>query len=187
MEEENKNIYDFDLQLIYDYYSNFERQGVGSPEMTLKALSFIDNLSQKSKIVDMGCGTGGQTMVLAQNTLGNITGIDLSPEFINIFNENAEKLNLKDRVNGIVGSIDDLPFEDEEFDLIWSEGAIYNIGFEHGLKEWAKYLKKDGYVAISDASWFKEEHPSEVEDFWEQAGYPGIATISDNVNSMEKS
>ena len=187
MEDENKSIYDFDLELIYKYYSNFERQGIGSPEMTIKALSFIDNLTHKSKIVDIGCGTGGQTMTLAKNTEGNITGVDLSPNFINIFNKNTEKFNLKDRVNGIVGSMDDLPFKNEEFDLIWSEGAIYNIGFEQGLKEWLKYLKKDGYIAITDASWFTKKRPQEIENFWTEAGYPGIATISDNINSMEKS
>ena len=187
METENKNIHDFDAQLIFEYYSNFERQGIGSPEMTIKALNFIDNLTQKSKIADIGCGTGGQTMVLAQNTVSNITGIDLLPGFIDIFNENAEKLNLKDRVNGIVGSMDDLPFKNEEYDLIWSEGAIYEIGFERGLKEWSKYLKKGGFLAVSDASWFTEERPHEIENFWREVGYPGITTISNNVNTLEKS
>ena len=187
METENKSINDFDSQLICEYYSNFERQGVGSPEMTIKALNFINNLTQKSKIADIGCGTGGQTMVLAQNTVANITGVDLLPRFIDIFNENARKLHLEERVNGIVASMDDLPFENGEYDLIWSEGAIYNIGFERGLKEWLKFLKKGGYIAVSDASWFTKKRPSEVENFWKEVGYPGISTISENVNSMEES
>ncbi len=48
------------------------------------------------------------------------------------------------QVKCVVGSMDDLPFKEEELDLIWSEGAIYNIGFEKGLREWRKYLKKMG-------------------------------------------
>jgi len=187
MGKENKSIYDFDLELIYEYYSNFERQGVGAPEMTVKALSFIDNLTEKSKILDVGCGTGGQTMTLARNILGEITGVDLSLEFIKILNENAKENNFAKRVKGIVASMDNLTFKNEEFDLIFSEGAIYNIGFERGLKEWSKYLKKDGYIAVSDASWFTEKRPSEIESFWENEGYPGIGTISDNVKSLEKS
>jgi len=84
MSNENKSIHEFDVNLIIEYYSNVERQGPGSPEVTTKALSFIDNLSEESRIVDIGCGTGGQTMVMAQNTLGNITGIDLFPVFIDL-------------------------------------------------------------------------------------------------------
>jgi 16S rRNA G1207 methylase RsmC len=92
--------------------------------MTVKALSFTDNFTAESQILDLGCGTGGQTMVLAQHSQGSITGLDLFPKFIDQFNANAAKLNLQDRVKGIVGSMDDLPFGNEAFDLIWSEGAI---------------------------------------------------------------
>ena len=90
----------------------------------------------ESKIIDVGCGTGGQTMVLAQHAPCHITGIDLFPTFIDHFNANAEELNLSHRVNGIVAPMENLPFSENEIDLIWSEGAIYNIGYERGLNEW---------------------------------------------------
>ena len=144
MSNENKTIHDFELKLICDFFSNMERQGPGSPDVTLKALSFIDNLTDKSLIADIGCGTGGQTMVLAGHIPGQITGLDLFPDFIDIFNRNAKQAGLQDRVKGIVGSMDNLPFQNEELDLIWSEGAIYNIGLELGLNEWRRYLKPGG-------------------------------------------
>jgi SAM-dependent methyltransferase len=185
MKDENKTIHEFDLELICEYFANLERQGPGSPEVTVKALSFIDNLNDKSRIADIGCGTGGQTMVLAQNAPGTVTGIDLFPAFIDLFNRNAENMSLKDRVNGIVGSMDNLPFEDEELDLIWSEGAIYNIGFERGLNEWRKLLKTGGYIAVSEASWFTEKRPAEIEKFWMDA-YTEIDTIPNKVAQMQK-
>ena len=151
MSNENKTIHDFELQLICDFFSNMERQGPGSPDVTLKALSFIDSLTDKSLIADIGCGTGGQTMVLAGHITGQITGLDLFPDFIDIFNHNAKQSGLQDRVKGIVGSMDNLPFQSEELDLIWSEGAIYNIGFERGLNEWRRYLKPGGYIAVSES------------------------------------
>ena len=182
---EDQTIYEFDMNIIFEYFSNVERQGPGSPEITLKALSFIDNLAENSRIADIGCGTGGQTMVLGQNTQGEIIGVELCSDFIKQFNENAQHKNLQDRVKGIVGNMENLPFHEEEFDLIWSEGAIYNIGFEKGLNEWRKFLKNGGYIAVSEASWFTDERPAEIQKFWENA-YPEIDTISNKVAQMQK-
>ena len=157
MSNENKTIHDFELKLICDFFSNMERQGPGSPDVTLKALSFIDNLTEKSLI----------------------------PDFIDIFNHNAKQSGLQDRVKGIVGSMDNLPFQNEELDLIWSEGAIYNIGFERGLNEWRRYLKPGGYIAVSESSWFTDERPAEINDFWVNA-YPEIDTIPGQVAKIHK-
>ncbi len=184
MGNENKSIHEFDFDLICEYYASVERQGPGSPDVTKKALSFIDNLSNESRIADIGCGTGGQTMILAQNAPGTITGIDLFPTFIALFNANSKKLNLQDKTSGIVGSMDKLSFQNEELDLIWSEGAIYNIGFERGLKDWRKFLKTGGYIAVSEASWFTEERPAEIDAFWKEE-YPGIDTIPNKLAQMQ--
>lgn len=186
MSNEYKTIHEFDFSLICEYFSNVERQGPGSPEATIMALKFINNLTPQSRIADLGCGTGGQTMTLAQNTLGHITGLDLFPDFITIFNKNAHTLGLSDRVNGIVGSmVKPLPFKKESLDLIWSEGAIYNIGFERGLNEWRQYLRKGGYIAVSEASWFTPVPPAEIYDFW-MAHYTEIDTIPAKVAQMQK-
>jgi SAM-dependent methyltransferase len=123
-------------------------------------------------------------MVLAQHAPGHISGIDLFPRFIDLFNRNVANLNLQKRVKGIVGSMDNLPFGDEALDLIWSEGAIYNIGFERGLNEWRKFLKPGGYVAVSEASWFTNERPDEIEQFWKDA-YPEMDTIPNKVAQMQ--
>ncbi len=185
MSNENKSIHDFDFNLICEYFSSIERQGPGSPDVTVKALSFIDNLTDESLIADIGCGTGGQTMVLAQNAPGFITGIDLFPAFLELFDSNAGKLNLQNRVKSVAGSMENLPFRNEELDLIWSEGAIYNIGFERGLNEWRRFLKTGGYIAVSEASWFTEERPVEIDEFWNNA-YPEIDTVSNKVAILQK-
>lgn len=186
MSNENiKTIHEFDFSLICEYFSNVERQGPGSPEVTIMALKYINNLTPQSRIADLGCGTGGQTMTLAKNAPGYITGLDLFPDFINIFNRNAHTLGLSDRVNGIVGSMmEKLPFEKESLDLIWSEGAIYHIGFEKGLNEWRQYLKKGGFIAVTEASWFTPERPAEINDFW-MAHYTEIDTIPNKVAQIQ--
>jgi len=173
------------MDLIIETHLGLKRQGPGSPEMVIKALSFIDNHKCFSKTLDLACGTGGQTMVLAQSITGSITCIDLIPDFIKIINDNAKKLNLQDRVNGIVGSMDNLSFQKEEIDLIWSEGAIDTIGFEKGLTHWYDFLKINGYVAVTCPSWFTNERPAEIEKFWSGAGI-GLDTIADNISIMQK-
>ncbi len=185
MSNELKTIHEFDFTLICNYFKGLKRQGPGSPEVTQKALSFTNELSDEARIADIGCGTGGQTMALANYTKGQITGIDLFPDFIEIFNRNAIEAHCEDRVKGIVGSMDALPFQEEELDLIWSEGAIYNIGFERGMNEWNKFLKKNGFIAVTEASWFTPERPSEIDDFW-MANYPEIDTIPRKIAQMEK-
>lgn len=185
MSNENTSIHDFDFNLICEYFSHVERQGPGSPEVTVKALGFIENLTKDSRIADLGCGTGGQTMVLARHTPGKITGLDLFPVFIDLFNHNAEKHGIADRVKGLVGTMEKLPFAKESLDLIWSEGAIYNIGFERGLKEWREYLKPGGYIAVTEACWFTGKRPAEIEEFWNDA-YPDIDIISNKLAQLEK-
>jgi SAM-dependent methyltransferase len=185
MSNDIKSITEFDFDLICEYFSLVERQGPGSPEATIKALSFIDKLNDNSKIADLGCGTGGQTMVLAQNSPGTITAIDLFPKFIEIFNDNARRLSLQNRVKGITGSMDELPFEKGELDLIWSEGAIYNIGFKKGLSYWKQFLKTGGYLAVTEACWFTPERPEEINRFWVEA-YSEIDTIPVKIAQIQE-
>ena len=182
---EEPTIHEFDFDLINEYFTELERLGPGSPAETIRALSFIGNLANKTKIADLGCGTGVQTMVLAQNTEATITALDLYARSIDKLNATAEKLGLQHRVKGIVASMDNLPFPKEEFDLIWSEGAIANIGFEKGLNHWRDFLKKDGYVAVSYESWFTDERPAEIEKWWMDA-VPEINTIGHNISIMQK-
>lgn len=185
MKEENKSIHEFDFSFICEYFKSLERQGPGSPEVTRKALSFIENLPADVRMADLGCGTGTQTLELAANTTGHITALDLFPDFIEILDRRIIEHDLQNRMTTVVGSMDEPPFGKEELDLIWSEGAIYNIGFESGLRLWNQFLKPGGYIAVSEVSWFTPTRPAEIEDFWLDA-YPEIDTIPNKVARMQE-
>ncbi|WP_018753892.1 class I SAM-dependent methyltransferase [Paenibacillus sanguinis] len=182
---EEITIHEFEFDLINEFFTELERQGPGSAEETIKALGFIPSLPAKAKIADLGCGTGAQTMVLAQNTESPITALDLYAGSIDKLNATAEKLGLQNRIKGIVGSMENLPFQHNELDLIWSEGAIGSIGFEKGLNHWNGFLKKDGYVAVTYESWFTDERPAEIEKWWVNA-VPEISTIGHNISILQK-
>jgi ubiquinone/menaquinone biosynthesis C-methylase UbiE len=73
-----------------------------------------------------------------------------------------------------------LPFNDEEYDVIWSEGAIYNIGFEKGVKDWKRFLKTGGMMVVSEITWLTAERPSELQEYWKNE-YPEIDTASSKI------
>ncbi len=174
-----------ELELIIDLHKNSDRQGPGSENDTLRALDLLNlPIDQTLKVADIGCGAGGQTISLAKNLNGQVTAVDLFPEFLNELNEKSQKLGLTDKIITLEKSMDNLPFNEGELDLIWSEGAIYNIGFEIGLKKWKDYLKVGGYLAVSEITWITQSRPKEIEEFW-KAEYPEVDTASNKIRQLE--
>ncbi|MCK5678024.1 MAG: hypothetical protein KAH72_06075, partial [Flavobacteriaceae bacterium] len=62
--------------------------------------------------------------------------------------------------------------------------AIYNIGFEAGIKNWKKYLKSGGYLGVSEITWITNTRPKEIEEFWNEE-YPEIDTASNKIKILE--
>jgi cyclopropane fatty-acyl-phospholipid synthase-like methyltransferase len=175
-----------EMELLVDFHKDAERQGPGSNEDTLRALSFIHLDKQMHlKVADIGCGSGAQTISLAQNLNADITAVDLFPEFLDKLNNNAKMLGLQDKITTLEKSMDDLPFIKEEFDIIWSEGAIYIIGFEEGIKKWKENLKIGGYIALSEITWTTNSRPTEIEEHWNNE-YPQIDTASNKMRILEE-
>jgi ubiquinone/menaquinone biosynthesis C-methylase UbiE len=174
-----------ELELIIDLHSNSERQGPGGDQDTLKELSMMNlPADRKLKIADIGCGSGGQTITLAQHLNAEITAVDLFPAFLDELNDKAGRFGLSEKIDSHSGSMEELPFENESLDIIWSEGAIYNMGFERGIKKWKSYLKTGGYLAVSEITWIRNSRPKEIEEFW-TAEYPEIAPASEKIRLLE--
>lgn len=179
-----------ELELIIDLHASGKRQGPGSQEDTLRALSAIhsnlEELGRPLKIADIGCGTGDHTLLLArQLPQAHITAVDLFPEFLKPLQAQAKAEGLQDRITTLEASMDALPFAKEEFDLIWSEGAIYNMGFTAGIKAWRPFIKKGGFLAVSEITWITQDRPSELQQFWESE-YPEIEPSSAKVKALEE-
>ncbi|MCK5367871.1 MAG: class I SAM-dependent methyltransferase, partial [Cyclobacteriaceae bacterium] len=173
-----------ELELLVDFHKDAERQGPGSSFETKKALNFI-NKNHKLKIADIGCGSGGQTITLAQNIEGQITAVDLFPEFLDKLNLKSKELGFQGKIKTIENTMESLPFNNEEFDVIWSEGAIYIIGFEAGIKKWKNYLKSGGYLGVTEITWTTNSRPKEIEEYWNEE-YPEIDTASNKIRILEE-
>ena len=116
---------------------------------TRKAFRMLPQLDEP-RILDVGCGSGAPTMELVRLTNGEITGLDINQEFLDILVSKAKKTGVSDRVKAVKCAISDMEFPDESFDIIWAEGSIHIIGFENGLREWKRFLKPNGFMVIHD-------------------------------------
>lgn len=176
-----------DLQLLIDLHKRANRQGPGGDSETRKAMELaMIGASESLKIADIGCGTGASTMLLARELNAQVTAVDFLPEFIDVLKTRAESEGLINKISPIVGSMDDLPFDDEEYDVIWSEGAIYNMGFKKGVGDWRRYLKPGGFLVVSEITWTTSERPFELQNHWESE-YPEVGTASSKISILENS
>jgi ubiquinone/menaquinone biosynthesis C-methylase UbiE len=116
---------------------------------TQKAFEVIPHIDNP-RILDIGCGSGIPTLELARLSQGKITGIDINQSELDKFVKNIEKVEISDRVQVLNHSMFDMDFPDSYFDIIWSEGSIYAVGFEKGLREWKRFLKQDGFIVVHD-------------------------------------
>ena len=173
------------IDLLVDFFSGLDRQGPGSSADTERAFAATGfSTSDRIKAADIGCGTGGQTLVLSNLIEGEITAVDLFPEFLEKLSRRTA--GCKAEVRTLEGSMDSLPFKEETFDLIWSEGAVYNMGFRKGLEYWRRFLKPGASLAVSEITWTTETRPDEIEQFWSKE-YPEISTADEKIRIIRES
>lgn len=178
----NTIIMDFD----YELYNNLPRLGPGMDESTRRAYSTLHNLPEHPRILDIGCGTGSQTLELARIcNCGSITAVDNHQPYLDELNQKALALGFQKTITTYNESMLDLPFGDEAFDVIWSEGAIYIMGLGEGLCAWKRMLKRNGYLVISDVAWFKKSPPQELRDFWDTE-YPTMRTADESMSIIKE-
>jgi cyclopropane fatty-acyl-phospholipid synthase-like methyltransferase len=175
-----------EMQLLIDMHIDNDRQGPGSDEMTHLAITLSGLRGAKNlKIADIGCGSGASTMVLAKELDAKITAVDFLPDFLAKLEQNAQKAGVSDRITAQAQSMDALTFQAGELDAIWSEGAIYNMGFEAGIQAWKPFLKDGGILAVSELTWLTDERPDDLQAHWD-AEYPQVDTASAKIAILEK-
>ena len=169
------------MENIFKVHRDMPRQGPGDNESTKKALKSID-IGKNLRVLDIGCGPGMQTVELAKNIEGKITALDFHKRYLEELSRLAEKGGVGEKIELLEGSMFELEkhFKEEAFDVIWSEGAIYILGFEKGLKYIRPFLKFDGYLVVSEITWLEDNPPKEVKEFW-NANYPQMGTIKSNI------
>jgi ubiquinone/menaquinone biosynthesis C-methylase UbiE len=171
-------------QFIYEIFKDLPRLGPGSAESTRKAYYTLQALKKDTSILDIGCGTGSQTISLARLAPCQIVALDNYEPYLRELNKKAAHDKLNDKIHALRADMTHLPFSEAKFDVIWCEAAIYNIGFEVGLREWKDYLVDNGFLVVSELCWLKPSPPGELARFW-HAEYPGMKDIQTNLAYIE--
>jgi len=136
-------------------------------------------------VVDAGCGAGRQTMVLASDLGRPIQAIDSYRPFLNRLDRRAKEKGLAHLVRVHCMDMKDIPSVFPTIDLLWAEGAAYNIGFANALSTWAGAIKPDGFAVVSELCWLREEIPDEVNEFFRWA-YPEMRSAPQNIVIAEQ-
>ena len=173
------------MEMMFSFFADVERKGPGSEASTLKALSLLKNLPTNPRIVEFGCGTGVASIPLARSLDCELTVVEIHQPFLDKLAENASREGVCDRIKTVQADMGKPPFPENSFDVIWSEAAIYNVGFEHGLRLWKPLLRSGGYIAVSEVVWLTEEPQQKAKEFWD-AEYPSMTTVDGNLATMRK-
>ena len=175
-----------DLALLVDLHREGARQGPGGDAETRLAIALSGLRSGRNlKIADIGCGTGASTLLLARDLDATVTAVDFLPEFLVELDAAATREGLGGRIETREASMDALPFADGSLDAIWAEGAIYNMGFEAGIRAWRRFLKPGGVLAVSELTWLTRERPEELTAHWMQE-YPQVDVASAKIALLEE-
>jgi len=170
---------------FFEIHQDLPREAPGSNESTSKAFGLLTELPACPDILDIGCGPGMQTMQIAQLTDGQITALDKTEAFLQELERRKLAAGLDEKIRTVSGDMFSLPFARESFNVIWSEGAIYIIGFERGLREWKAFLKPKGYLVVSELTWLQDDPPEEIAQFW-ASHYPAMKCARDTEKLIQQ-
>ena len=138
-----------EMSLLVDLHVHHDRQGPGSDVVTLQAAALSGlQPGQELKVLDVGCGTGAASLVLTEHLQAQVTAVDFLPDFLDKLNERAAERGVAGQIETLSCDMSELPFPESSFDVIWSEGAVYNMGFGNGVSYWQRFLKPGGALVV---------------------------------------
>jgi cyclopropane fatty-acyl-phospholipid synthase-like methyltransferase len=165
-------------------FADMDKLSPGDDSLTLYILRSLPQ-HQFEVVVDAGCGAGRQTMVIASELGTPVLAVDSYQPFLNHVNQRAKEKGLGHLVQIHCMDMRDIPSVFPKIDLLWAEGAAYNIGFANALTTWEKAIKPHGFAVVSELCWLREKIPAAVREFF-QSGYPDMQSVPQNIAIAEK-
>ena len=145
---------------FYHLYSGLPRVGPGEPEDVAWARA-VARAPEGARILDAGCGPGGDTGRLLAHPGARVTAVDAHAPFVE---------ELRARYPEATAFAGDMATAEGPFDFIWCAGALYFLGVSAGLAAFRPRIAEGGAIAFSEPCHFTDTPSAEAIAFWE--GYP---------------
>jgi SAM-dependent methyltransferase len=165
-------------------FADMDKLSPGDDSLSLYVLRSLPE-HRFEVVVDAGCGAGRQTFVLADELKTLVHAIDSYQPFLDRLKRRAKEEGFARLVCTHCMDMKDIPSVFPTIDLIWTEGAAYNIGFANALATWAKAIRPDGFAVVSELCWLRDKIPDAVREFF-RSGYPEMQSVEQNIATVEE-
>ena len=165
-------------------FADMDKLSPGDDRLSLYVLRSLPQ-HRFGVVVDAGCGVGRQTMVLARELRTPIHAVDSYEPFLNRLERRAKEKGLAHLVQMHCMDMKDIPRVFPTIDLLWAEGAAYNIGFANALTTWAKAIKPNGFAVVTELCWLREQIPNAAREFF-RSEYPDMQSVPQNIAVVEE-
>ncbi|MDN3653435.1 MerR family transcriptional regulator [Thalassotalea ponticola] len=168
------NEHDKYMQDFMSVFETLEFWGPNSEDDTTKAFNWL-NLNPM-RILEVGCGKGNSTIVIAKLSNAEIVATDNEKLALEQLEDKIKSHGLDNRITTECVSMTELNFAKGAFDVIWAEASAYVMGVENALSKWKPLLKDGGLLVFSDLAWLTDKPSKESINHW-KSDYPDIQTI----------
>lgn len=171
--------------LFFEIHADLPQQAPGDEASTRRALRLVaERLPTAPRVLDLGCGTGRQTLVLASMLDGEIVAVDNHRPYLDRLAAQIQHGHPRADVRPLEADLHDMPdvlgpAAAEPFDMIWAEGSLYTLGLEAALSTLHALLHAEGVLAFTELTWLAT-HPSDTARAFWAAEYPAMQTVAAN-------
>ena len=173
------------MEFFYELFESLPRCGPGDNEFTRRAFNVIPEAPKRPFILDIGCGPGVQTIELAKISHGKIIALDNHQAFLDKLMDTVRAEGLDEMIIPKNISMLDMDYDESTFDIIWSEGALYFMGFQNGLKRCHQLLKNNGFLAVTELVYLSSNPPDPIIQYFENE-YPDIKDIKGKIELIHE-
>ncbi|KPC83202.1 MULTISPECIES: bifunctional class I SAM-dependent methyltransferase/N-acetyltransferase [unclassified Streptomyces] len=155
---------------FFALHHGLPRQSPGSDATTRRLLAMAGPRPDRPRVLDLGCGPGKASLLLAAEAGAEVTAVDLHQPFLDELTEAAEARGLGDRIRTVRADMADLTgpdFADGSYDLVWAEGSAYIVGFDTAVRDWQRLLAPGGSMVITECVWTTGSPSAGARAFWD--------------------